>query len=241
MKLNGIILLCLLCGCFYARDVELAIVREPKDPEFSEAKFRRWIRFFPKNVLFIDADSLSRPETLANIKRIVIPAAPRIFSAKMLDGMIKYAADGGLIITESIMNGIDHNGDFKEDFSLLRPYGKRKKGHPRPGDWPPTGVCAHASCKINAIEAVIECPLSTGFPVGKPVNIRFSFRNVIRADGNVIFTASAVSGGGKKKVIPLVVLRNAGKGTFVFLPFQIERLVKNALSPKTLDWLTDQE
>ena len=41
--------------------------------------------------------------------------------------------------------------------------------------------------------------------------------------------------------MPLVVVRNVGKGTFLFLPFQVEHLVKNALSPQTLDWLTDQE
>ena len=190
----------------------------------------------------INASRLARPKELFHIKRIVIPAAPRIFSPEMIDGMIQYAADGGLIITESIMNGIDANGDFREDFSLFQAPAKRKKSHPRPNGWPPSGVIAHSSMKIESVTAVIECPLSKGFTVNKPMSVSFSFRNVIRADGNVIFTASAVTRNGRRKgSMPLASVYNVGKGTFVFIPFQIETLVKNALSAETLDWLTDQE
>jgi hypothetical protein len=58
----------------------------------------------------------------------------------------------------------------------------------------------------------------------------------------VIFTASAVTRNGRRKgSMPLASVYNVGKGTFVFIPFQIETLVKNALSAETLDWLTDQE
>lgn len=242
MKIAGFLLFIIFGGFIYARDVELVIVKETRDPEFSEKKFRNWTRFFPKTAGLIDASRLARPKDLANIKRIVIPAAPRIFSPEMIDGMIQYVADGGLIITESIMNGIDANGDFREDFSLFLAPAKRKKGHPRPNGWPPSGVIAHSTMKIESVTAVIECPLSKGFTVNKLTPVSFSFRNVIRADGNVIFTASAVAKNGRRKgSMPLVSVYNVGKGTFVFIPFQIEMLVKNALSTETLDWLTDQE
>ena len=242
MKISGLLLFFILSGFLYARDVELVIVKETRDPEFSEKKFRSWTRFFPKDARSIDASRLARPKELFHIKRIVIPAAPRIFSPEMIDGMIQYVADGGLIITESIMNGIDANGDFREDFSLFQAPAKRKKGHPRPNGWPPSGVIAHSSMKIESVTAVIECPLSKGFTVSKPMPVSFSFRNVIRADGNVIFTASAVARNGRRKgSMPLASVYNVGKGTFVFIPFQIETLVKNALSAETLDWLTDQE
>ena len=242
MRFSGLLLFFILGGFLYARDIELVIVKETRDPEFSEKKFRSWIRFFPGNTGTIDAGRLARPKELANIKRIVIPAAPRIFSPEMIDGMIQYVSEGGLIITESIMNGIDANGDFREDYSLFQVPAKRPKGHPRPNLWPPSGVFAHSSMKIESVTSVIGCPLSKGFIVNKPMSVSFSFRNVIRTDGNVIFTASAVAKNGRKKNrMPLAVVHNIGKGTFVFIPFQIEMLVKNALSAETLDWLTDQE
>ena len=110
---NIVLLFCLLlCGFVFAREVELAIVKETRDPEFSEAKFLACIRYLPKEAYFINADELAHPEKLAKIKRIVIPAFPRIFTVEMLDGMERYVAEGGLIITDSIMNGIDTNGDF---------------------------------------------------------------------------------------------------------------------------------
>ena len=242
MKIFCLLFFSVLCGFVFARDVELAIVREPRDPEFSEKKFRNWTRFFPENAKLIDADRLARPKELENIKRVVIPAAPRVFSPEMIDGIIQYVTDGGLIITESIMSGIDTDGDFKEDFSLLQAPAKRKKGHPRPKQWPPSGVHAHAAMKIESVTAMVECPLSHGFVVSKPVPVSFGFRNIIRADGNVIFTASAIAKNGRKKnSMPVAVVHNIGKGTFVFIPFRIETLVKNALSAETLDWLTDQE
>ena len=230
------------CAILFSRNVELAIVRDLKDPECTEAKFRIWTRYFPKDARIIDAASLAHPEALADIKRIAIPAAPRILSLEMLGGLKRYVASGGLVITESIMNGIDTNGDFKEDFSLILPPAKRKAGHPCPGEWPPTGVCAHASIQIESVTPLFECPLSVGFNVNQANPLPFMFRNVIRADGNVIFTANAVGkGGGRKNRMPLVVVRNFGNGCFLFLPFHCERLVKNALSPQTLDWLTNQE
>ena len=84
--------------------------------------------------------------------------------------------------------------------------------------------------------------MSSGFTVGEPMPVSFHFRNVVRADGTVIFSAVATGQGGRRKnSMPLAVMRHSGKGAFLFLPLRMEKLVKNALSVQTLDWLTDQE
>lgn len=242
MKTTLFLLTALLCGALSAREVEVAVVRETRDPEFREARFRTWTRFFPKDARIIDADALTRPGELAQYRRLVIPAAPRNFSPAMLDGLARYVEEGGLVITESIMSGIDTDGDFKEDFSLTAPLKKRKAGHPRPKAVPPTGVTASGDAAVESVTAKMECPLSAGFPAEQAVPVSFHFRNVRRADGIVVFTAAVTLKNDRKNAaMPLVTVRNSGKGAYLFLPFQMEKLVQNALSAQTLDWLTAQE
>ena len=223
-----------------AREFEFALVKAADSPEFRERAFERTLAKFPENAPVIDASLLAKPEELKKYKRIFIYDVPRIFTLEQLDGMGKYVSEGGLLVTCSIMSDIDTNGDGKGDFSLITRIKKRKAGHPRPKDFPPTGVMAHSAVEIKRITAKMDCPLTENFKSNEAIPRSMNFRTVTLKNGIVIMTAEAILKNKKiDKQMPLVTICNRDKGSFVFMPFEKD-FIKNALSVQTLDWLTDQ-
>lgn len=222
--------------------VEVAIVQEPRAPEYREKTFQRNVKQVKLPCEFIDADLLARPAELAKYKRVVIFGTPMAFSEAALDGIQKYVEEGGLFISDTIFFGIDTNGDFKMDFSLIDPMGKRPADHPRRKEFPPTGVRASGNALVKSVTAVVECPLSQGFSLKEEKPVEFNFRYVKEAGATVILRCAAAYKGQEsvEKGLPLVAIRNAGKGAYLFTPM-IEPFLDNAMSAETLDWLTAGE
>ena len=224
-----------------AREVEFALVKAPQDPEFRSGVFQRVLAKFPPNTPVIDSKILAQPDELKKYKRIFIYDVPRIFTIEQLEGIEKYVSEGGLLVTCSIMSDIDIDHDGKGDFSLLTQFKKRKPGHPRPKDYPPTGILAHSSAQIQSVTAKLDCPLTENFAVNTPQAMNFSFRSVKLKSGIVIMTAQAVLKNKEVlKQMPLISVCNRNKGSFIFMPFE-KNFITNSLSSQTLDWLTDQE
>ena len=87
----------------------------------------------------------------------------------------------------------------------------------------------------------MDCPLTVNFKVNEPVNRAIHFRTVTLKKGIVVMSAEAVLKNKKEeKQMPLITICNRDKGSFIFMPFEKD-FIQNALSAKTLDWLTDQE
>ena len=241
MKKIVVLLALAVCSVLSAREFEYALVKAEKSPEFRANNYKRTLAKFPANTPVIDVDLLAKPEELKKYKRIFIYDVPRIFTVEQLSGMEKYVSEGGLLVTCSIISDIDTNGDGKGDFSLIARVKKRKAGHPRPNDFPPTGVMAHSAADIKSITAKMECPLSVGFKVNEAMPRNMHFRAVTLKNGIVVMSAEAVLKNKKvEKQMPLIAICNRDKGSFVFMPFEKD-FIKNALSAQTIDWLTDQD
>ena len=241
MKKITALLLLAVCSVLSAREIEYALVKAEKDPEFRAGNYKRTLAKFPADTPVIDASMLAKPEELKKYKRIFIYDVPRIFTVEQLSGIEKYVSDGGLLVTCSIISDIDTNGDGRGDFSLVARPKQRKAGHPRPKDFPPMGVVAHSSAQIKSVTAVMDCPLTVNFKVNEPVNRAIHFRTVTLKKGIVVMSAEAVLKNKKEeKQMPLITICNRDKGSFIFMPFEKD-FIQNALSAKTLDWLTDQE
>lgn len=240
MKKITALLMLVACAVLSAREFEYALVKAANSPEFRKGSYERTIAKFPAKTPVIDANLLAKPEELKKYKRIFIYDVPRIFTIEQLEGMEKYVSEGGLLVTCSIMSDIDTNGDGKGDFSLITKVKKRKAGHPRPQDFPPTGVTAQSSTEINSITAKIECPLTENFKLNEAIPRSMNFRSVTLKKGIVLMTANAILKNKKvNKQMPIMIICNRDKGSFVFMPFEKD-FIKNALREQTLDWLTDQ-
>ena len=241
MKKITALLFLAIAALLPAREFEYALVKAPTNPEFKERAFKRTLAKFPADIKVLDVSTLANADELKKYKRIFIYDVPRVFTLPQLEGIEKFVSEGGLLITCSIISDIDVNGDGKGDFSLIEKLKKRKAGHPRSKDFPPTGVLASSSAQIKSVTAKLDCPLTDGFKVGEARPANFNFRMVKQQDGTVVMSADAIYKNKKMdQAMPLITIRNSGKGTFVFMPFEADFL-KNALSAKTLNWLTDQE
>ena len=241
MKKLTVLLALAVSTILSAGEIEYALVKAEKSPEFRPGVFKRTLAKFPADTPVIDASMLANAEELKKYKRIFIYDVPRIFTLEQLEGMEKYVSNGGLLVTCSIMSDIDTDGDGKGDFSLLDPIRKRKPGHPRPKDFPPTGVVAHSTAQVKSVTAVMDCPLTVNFKVNAATSRELPFRSVTLKNGIVVMSAEAVLKNKKvEKQMPLITICNRNKGSFIFMPFEKD-FIKNALSAQTLDWLTNQE
>lgn len=230
------------------RSIELAVVREPRDPLYKKSPEWRE-RCVRENAAktglpyeFIDCDALTRPEELRKYKRIAIFSYPGAFSKEMFDGLQKYVEEGGLYIGDTNFWGIDTNGDFVVDYSILERVLKRRPAdHPYKEMIPPTGVWTSGFGDAESVTALIECPLSQGFETLKETPIEpFQFRNASNADATVVLKCTMRRKGELQDKNVLVSIKNVGKGCYVFTPM-VDPYLKNAMSKETLDWLTDQE
>ena len=196
---------------------------------------------------WVDAD-IFLPEQRAQCRqyrRILIPRHAFCFTPVMYAGMTAYVNDGGLLISNSILYGIDHNGDRKFD---------GKDGDtPWPGKrscFPTLGVFGHATASITNITVLVECPLSAGLPAGQVLDLGkiLKTRDTLNKSAEVVITGSGAIRHGEIRGRPFLAYKHAGNGACVFAAPNLQdshpwirQIASNCFSRATLGWLTLQE
>ncbi|HDN84305.1 MAG TPA: hypothetical protein ENG47_00935 [Candidatus Aerophobetes bacterium] len=183
-------------------------------------------------------------------KRIVISSAGIWFTPEMYEGMTDYVKSGGLLITNSSLFLVDANRNYKldeEDTSI-------KNG------FETVGVYGHASVSMNKIKVEVACPLTEGLPIGEWIELKTSGRVTTNKSANVLIIAERYSKkwddpdykGWKppKGNQPFLTYKHLGKGACIYIVPVLDRnslknkylsiILKNALSKKTLEWLTTE-
>ncbi len=178
-------------------------------------------------------------------RRILLPRHAFCFTPVMYAGMTRYVTGGGLLISNAILYGIDHNGDRKFD---------GKDGDtPWPGKrscFPTLGVFGHATAAITNIAVVLECPLSAGLPAGQVLDLGkiLHTRDTLNKSAEVVITAGGAIRHGEIRDRPFLAYKHAGNGACIFAAPNLQdshpwirQIASNCFSRATLGWLTLQE
>ncbi len=231
---------------------ELAIVSLASYPLSKAAKAEilmlgEFAKTFGLEPDWVDAD-IFLPEQRAQCRqyrRILIPRHAFCFTPVMYAGMTAYVTTGGLLISNAILYGIDHNGDRKFD---------RQDGDtPWPGKrncFNTLGIFGHATAAISNIAVVLECPLSAGLPVGQALDLgkKLNPRDTLNKSAEVVVTGNGANRYGAIRNRPFLAYKHAGNGACVFAAPNLQdshpcirQIASNCFSHATLAWLTLQE
>ncbi len=242
--------LCLGIGALSAREFDVGILLDTRDPAYAEKKSYQKLADEYKNKLTamklkikeVNADIFlpANQAEAAKYKRIFIPFWHMVFPLQAYDGMNEYVRGGGLILTDSILSGIDTDGDFKMDYTTSLKKKQKKPDHPRQGFHAPTGVVAHSTVEVKNITSLAQCPVTLGLTSGETTPMNFKMRQVTNHRATVVVTGDGVRKDQEFKAMPVVTFLHEGKGAFLYIPVNVELFFKNAFSEETLDWLCDQ-
>jgi len=166
-------------------------------------------------------------------KRILIAWGSHWFSREMYDGMEDYVKNGGLLITNVVLAGVDDDG--------------KRSWINRPGS-PLIGVFGHSGVHVAKIKVESECPLTNGLPAGKwtPLDVKVTSRMARGYGATVLATSDATYKGKPHRDQPFLTYKHHGKGACVFInavasnenESHLRAILTNALSAETLGWLT---
>ena len=174
-------------------------------------------------------------------KRIVIPQLCDVFTREMYEGMDDYVRGGGLLFTqvscviEDTDKSYSHNkGDKVIDYT--------PKGF--------LGVRGTGGCAMNEIKVLVESPLTEGLKVGEWIKLpKTTYGRRTSPRGAEVLIVAKQENRGKTLEGPFLTVKKSGKGACVYLVGYFSsmkqptmaRLVKNALSEKTLKALCPRE
>jgi hypothetical protein len=197
---------------------------------------------------WVDED-IFLPEQHANClqyRRILMPRRALHFTPLMYAGMTRYVTDGGLLICNSILKGIDNDGDREFNLDKGDSYwagGKR-------GCFSTMGVYGHSSVAITNINVEMDCLLSVGLPPGQLLDLERQIHtsDTLNQSAEVIITGIGTYKSDPIRNRPFLAYKHTGKGACIFVaPHLMEnhpcisQIASNCFSVKTLNWLTLQE
>ena len=173
-------------------------------------------------------------------RRILIAWGSHWFSREMYDGMEDYVKNGGLLITNVVLAGVDDDDNNKSDnTSWIN----------RPGN-PLIGIFGHSGVHIAKIKVESECPLTKGLLVGEwtPLDVKVTGRMAFGYGATVLATSDATYKDRPHRDQPFLTYKHHGKGACVYInavatnenESHIQAILSNALSAGTLAWLTSQ-
>ncbi len=177
--------------------------------------------------------------------RILIPSQAFHFTPVMYDGMADYVRQGGLLISNSNLLGIDQNGDRKFNLEDGDTYWSGKRGH-----FNTLGVYGHSGATITNLTVEVECPLSTGLPVSTVLIPENPLRGrvTLNKSAEVIITGD---GAYKEQILrnrPMLSYKHIAHGACIYVnpdlltqDHWMRQIAINCLSAQTLAWLTLQE
>lgn len=230
------------------RDKDVAIVKYDK---YEYGAKRQWcIRSLVKVVKkandntpdLVNADIFLpfNSEKRDTYKRILIPAIAFWFSPEMYNGMTEYVKNGGLLITNSIMNGIDEDADYNR---------KGAKSFGKPGN-PLVGVFGISTVQMNKIMIKENSPLSEGLSSGDWIELetKTSGSQTQNRSATVLIISDSLYKNKPSRQQPFLTYKHLGKGACIYIVPAISvknrfvfSILKNALSKNTLEWLTAGE
>ncbi|MDD5598510.1 MAG: hypothetical protein PHV82_11235 [Victivallaceae bacterium] len=170
-------------------------------------------------------------------KRILITALACWFSPKMYEGMTEYVQNGGLLITNSELGMVTPNEDYKIEGS--KSFGK--SGNPL------VGVYGHSSAQMTKIMVKVDCPLTEGLHSGNWIDLetKSDGRSTRNSSAIVLIISDSIYKNKPCPDQPFLTYKHLGKGACIYIvpgistkSKYISLIFKNALSKKTLEWLT---
>ena len=229
---------------FAERTKEIGVVKYAKYDEGKRqssatylAKAIKEVSSYESDLVSVDIFLEANAEKRAAYKRIIIPNVACTFTPEMYEGMREYVKNGGLLITNSSLLIIDNDKTYK----------RRSKGETF---WKPCfdliGVRGTGSTSMSKIKVEVACPLTEGLPVGEWITLetKVGGRKTVGHSATVLITTERPSGYNQ----PFLAFKHTGKGACIYivppygnipLPSKDKYiLLKNALSKKTLEWLT---
>ncbi|MGI6087799.1 MAG: hypothetical protein ACOYCD_07665 [Kiritimatiellia bacterium] len=178
-------------------------------------------------------------------RRILLPRHAFHFTPLMYAGMTRYVTDGGLLISNSSLLGIDKDGDREFNLDKGDTYWPGKRGC-----FPTLGVYGHSSVTITNVTVVMDCLLSAGLPtgqlldLGQPINTRKTMNN----SAEVVITCNGTYKSDAIRNQPFLTYKHMGNGACIFVAPNLQgkhpwvcQIASNCFSLKTLNWLTLQE
>ena len=179
-------------------------------------------------------------------RRILLPRHAFHFTPLMYAGMTRYVTDGGLLISNANLLGIDKDGDREFNMDKGDTYWPGKHGC-----FSTLGVYGHSSVIITNITVEMECLLSAGLSAGQLLDLGqpISTRETINKSAEVVITGNGIYN--KDTAIrsrPFLTYKHIGNGACIFVAPNLQgkhpwvcQIASNCFSPKTLNWLTLQE
>ena len=225
------------------RTIELGFVAYAKSPKYyaksKETRELAALRAAGADPVILPEDiDIFLPENdqkAAKCKRIWIPRYAYSFSQKARDGMKKYVADGGLLITgDSMVIVAPAPGDKPAPKEIVKTN-------------PIVGVSGMGGATYDKMTVSLETPLTEGFPLNQWLDFKYKLNGrYIAAGGGAAITVALAHGSNRLNASyeqPFLLYRQFGKGACVYLVCGAEnepsalKIMKNILSATTLRWL----
>lgn len=230
------------------RDKEIGVLEyarkyQPRSKQAASAAFREACAAVRKAGLEpepVDVDIfLPKARDARNrYKRLLIPSGTDWFSQAMYQGMDDYVRGGGLLITNCSMILLDADANYRID----------------PGDGITTiaqntflGVHGHASCTMQRVKVLHDCPLTSGLTRDAWLKLDrpLAGRQAGNLSAEVLVVSDRIIKGEEQGQQPFLTFKHQGNGACIYLVGQIGRdpepalgqIFGNILSPATLQWL----
>lgn len=238
--------------CFAERNKEIGVVDYQKfqwmsgETNRTDAKYKNYtlplfnaikeLGYTPEWVsmdIFLPENKAERDK----YKRIVISCACAWFTPEMYEGMTDYVKNGGLLITNESLFGIDANRNYKNDEGDTY----MKGGNPL------VGVYGHSSVYMTKIKVESVCPLTEGLTSETWIELgeKIAGRRAINKGAYILIISDSIYKEQPSNNQPFLTFKNSGKGACIYIVPNLGSvknkylsiILKNSLSEKTLEWL----